>query len=104
MKSMVVIAAIGLAFLAGCKSSQSTEEQCVASDPNAVPAAGMINASCPVMPADDARGSGVTVAYTGSNPAWAGKQVALCCKGCVGKWEKMTPAERDERLAKVAIK
>ncbi|GMV25184.1 MAG: hypothetical protein AMXMBFR58_12150 [Phycisphaerae bacterium] len=100
---MMCVAVLGLVALVGCKSTQE-EEQCIPADATAAAAPGFINAACPVMPQDDARESGVAVAYTGSNPEWAGKQIALCCKGCISKWDKMSQAERDERLAKVAVK
>ncbi|HLO41135.1 MAG TPA: hypothetical protein VK176_08935 [Phycisphaerales bacterium] len=102
---LVAIVCAGLA-LAGCKSTAGTQEEevCIPADANAAAHAGMINAACPVVPGDDARASGVAVAYTGEKTEWKGKQVALCCKGCIGKWEKMTQAQRDEALAKVAAK
>ncbi len=94
---MILAAAVG-----GCQNSKS--EECKAAVAGVAPDAGMLNANCPVMPEDDARGSGVAVAYTGQVVAWKGKQVAFCCDGCTRKWEKMTSAQRDEALAKVAAK
>ena len=89
-------------FLAGCGSSG--KESCKEATASAAPEAGMINANCVVMPKDDARGSGVAVAYNGKVDSWKGKKVAFCCDDCVKTWEKMTDAQRDAALEKVASK
>lgn len=98
------VAVIILAGLTGCQSTTSDTEACKVAVPGAAPEAGMLNASCVMMPDEDARGSGVAVAYTGKVESWKGKKVAFCCDGCVNKWEKLTDAQRDEALVKVAAK
>lgn len=105
---MMVLGAMcaGLMVAGGCQSNAHVEEEeiCIPAEPGAVPMAGMINAACPVVQGDDARSSGVAVPYTGENAAWKGKHVALCCKGCISKWQKMSKAERDAALTQVAAK
>jgi hypothetical protein len=104
----LVLGAACLIALGGCQSggtkAAAAEENCKPAVEGAVADAGMINANCPVMPVDDARGSGVAVAYTGEVAEWQGKKVAFCCDGCTHRWEKMTPAQRDEAIRKVAAK
>ncbi len=31
---------------------------------------------------------------------YKGQKVAFCCKGCPAKWDKLTDAEKDSKLAK----
>lgn len=96
---MKKIAALSLLALVGALSTgcaANSEETCKPGDPNAKPAAGMANAVCPIG-GDDATGSTVTTSYKG-------KTIALCCEGCKPKFDKMSDAEKDAALAKVAAK
>ncbi len=101
--AITLLAACGL-FTAGCQTAKTSEEQCKPAVAGAAADPGMINAACPLMPKEDARGSGISVAYTGTQEAWKGKKVAFCCDGCTHDWEKMTQAQRDAALTKVAVK
>lgn len=96
MTSRTILALTVLALtasLAGCKSADSAEENCVAA-----PAAGnkpgtaAVNTVCPVQPADAADQT-VTVQYKG-------KTIAFCCKGCITKFNAMDAAGKDAILAK----
>ncbi len=91
--SFSLLAVVGVLF-AGCAAH--SEETCKPGDANAKPVAGAVNAVCPVG-GDDATHSNVTTSYKG-------KTVALCCEGCKPKFDKMTDAQKDAALAKVAAK
>ena len=53
-------------------------------------AAAPVNANCPI--------SGESINPTVTTVS-AGKTVGFCCKNCVGRWEALTQAERDRKLA-----
>ncbi|MCC6426983.1 MAG: hypothetical protein IT435_09195 [Phycisphaerales bacterium] len=102
IRPLAVFALASLAtLLPGCASS---EENCKPAVEGAQPSMGMINAACPMMPDEDARDTGSQAAYAGSNADWKDKNIAFCCAGCVRKWAKLTPAEQEAALAKVAAK
>ena len=88
------LAVVALAALGGCAAENAT---CKPGDANAKPAAGMANASCPMMPDHAVEAGAVAVSYKGQN-------VGFCCDGCIPKWNKMTDAQKDESLKKVAAK
>lgn len=96
MKKIAPLALLALAgaLFTGCAAH--SEDTCKPGDLNAKPVAGAVNAVCPIG-GDDATGSTVTTSYHG-------KTVALCCAGCKPKFDKMTDAEKDAALAKVAAK
>jgi len=56
-----------------------------------------VNVRCPIMrsPIDPGK---VTAKLTRT---FQGGRVAFCCAGCPGKWDELTAAEKDARLAKV---
>lgn len=95
----VVVAAVAIV---GCQSTKAPDEEyCRPAVPGAAPEPGMINAACPVMNDEDARSTGASVAYTGGRLEWSGKRVALCCKGCIPRWQEMAPSEQDAALVRV---
>ena len=49
------------------------------------------NVVCPMVPAHEADPD-VTV-------RWDGKTIAMCCKGCIGKWEALSDDEKATKLA-----
>ncbi|QOJ00236.1 MAG: hypothetical protein HRU70_06940 [Phycisphaeraceae bacterium] len=95
---VVAAAAISAAGLVGgCASSSASagedEENCVpAGSEGNRPGTVAVNTVCPIVDSDAADGS-VTVAHQG-------KTIALCCAGCVRKFNAMTTAQRDAVLAK----
>ncbi len=97
MKKIASLSLLALAgaLFAGC-AGHSEGTCCKPGDLNAKPVAGAVNAVCPIG-GDDATHSTVTTSYHG-------KTVALCCAGCKPKFDKMTDAEKDAALAKVAVK
>ena len=54
-----------------------------------------VNQKCPFM--DEAVDPEITVSHKG-------QAVGLCCEDCIEDWKKLSAKERDERVAKVAIK
>jgi hypothetical protein len=78
MKNLLRTAAIVLAFsfASGCKAT---------ADKNAAPAA-MINSVC-LISGEALDASSPTVDYMGG-------KVGFCCDNCVGKWNKMTDAQK----------
>lgn len=79
----------------GCKSSDSaaTEDaaKCTAVKEGTVTTANTMCAVNPNDPVDPAVASA----------EWKGKKIGFCCNGCVPKWNKMTPAQKDAAVAKV---
>jgi hypothetical protein len=49
------------------------------------------NVVCPMVPAHEADAE-VTV-------RWNDKTIAMCCKGCIGKWEALSDDEKATKLA-----
>lgn len=96
MKKIAPLALLALAGVLFTGCAAHSEETCKPGDLNAKPAAGMANAVCPIG-GEDATGSAVTTSYKG-------KTIALCCEGCKPKFDKMTDAQKDAALAKVAAK
>lgn len=90
--AMLSIGAAGV-LLVGC-ASDGDKAECRPAQEGAKHAVA-VNGACPIQPDEDASKSTVLVDY-------AGKKVAFCCPGCVTKWNKMTDAQKDEALAKVA--
>ncbi len=82
-------------MLAGCQGTPTaqTEENCVPAPAEGnKPGTVAVNTVCPVMSSDAADGS-VTVTHKG-------KVIALCCAGCVRKFNAMDQTARDAILAK----
>lgn len=88
--------AIGAAclVLAGCASSGQEAECCRPAQEGAKHAVA-VNGRCPIQPDEDASQSTALVDYHG-------KKVAFCCPGCIKSWDKMTDAQKDQALEKVA--
>lgn len=90
MKTRIVLAAsLALtAMLAACNSNKSTT---AASNETAIKASGAaMNANCPF--SNNPANASITRSYKGQN-------VGFCCNGCSGKWDKMSDADRDAKLA-----
>ncbi|HRJ49788.1 MAG: hypothetical protein KF787_11970 [Phycisphaeraceae bacterium] len=88
--------------IVGCQATKTPDdENCRPAVPGAAPEPGMINAACPVMSNEDARSTGASVAYTGGRADWSGKHVALCCKGCIPRWQEMSSSEQEAALVRV---
>lgn len=87
MKKLATLALASL-VLVGCAQNK----QQAAAKPAANASMGIVNSKCPMMP-EHAAGSSVTVDYNG-------QKVGLCCKGCISGWNKLTEAEKADRLAK----
>lgn len=80
----------GVPFLAACHSDKKTDDQ------HATKASmGAVNSKCPM------RGTECPLGDKAVTTAYKGQTVAFCCKGCEGKWEKLSDAEKDQRLAAV---
>ena len=80
---------------AGC------EKKAEKATPGTAVAASFANATCPIMPTSTIKPSKVTAELTREHK---GKKVALCCGKCPAKWDKLTDAEKDAKLAKAAPK
>ena len=81
-------------FAGGCASTSTAETHedpatCKAPKPGTITS---VNAMCAVVINDPVDPALPTV-------EWKGQQVGFCCKGCVPRWEKKTPAEKDVALA-----
>lgn len=61
-------------------------------------AAAFVNDRCPVMSNNAIDPAKVTAKLTRT---YKGKKVAFCCAACTVKWDKLTDAEKDAKLAKV---
>jgi len=85
---ITVVAAIALsAGLSAC----STDEQAGAHDgPGSMTQVSTVNTKCPMM------GGDVDPAYTTD---FNGKTVGFCCKGCAGKFNKLSDTAKAELLA-----
>ena len=74
--------------MAGCASSTTTmDEDCMAPEKGDAVAAGSVNSVCPI--GGDGVGAGSPLV------THKGTVIALCCEGCVTKWNAMDEAERD---------
>ena len=92
MKVITLACLLSLASLTGCGCFESEEENCVpAAAGGNQPGKSAINTVCPIMQSDAADGS-VTVTHKG-------KVIALCCKGCIGKFNALDEAGKDKVLA-----
>jgi hypothetical protein len=80
--SLAMVALIGVGVM-GCSSDKKEEPKA---------AMGLMNSKCPLMP-DHPIDPNVTADYKGG-------KVGFCCDGCLPDWNKMTDAQKDERLAK----
>ena len=76
----------------GNDQAQSTPTKPVAGDAVEKSNATFVNARCPIM------GGKPTAALTRD---YNGQKVGFCCDGCPSKWDKLTAAEKDAKLAKV---
>ena len=88
----VAFAALTLSTIvfAGCKSSEKTTSAS-ASETKTV-STKAVNSVCPMTGEELGSAPGKTVAYHG-------KTVGFCCAGCATKWDKLTDAEKDAKLA-----
>lgn len=96
MMKKLLVASLLAALAAGCSSTntvaQAEDEVCVPA-----PAGGnkpgkiAVNTICPIVPAD-AVDETVLVQHKG-------KTIALCCKGCIRKFDAMDEAGKDKVLA-----
>jgi hypothetical protein len=85
---------LALAFAGGCATTDPDaahreEEKCGEVKPGTITS---VNKMCAVMTQDPV------------NPAletaeWKGQKVGFCCKGCVPRWNKMSPEQKDAALA-----
>lgn len=85
MKNLALSAlASTLLFLNACSTTNMAAE---------AQADGLVvaNELCPMVPAHEADPD-VTV-------RWDGKTIAMCCKGCIGKWEALSDDEKATKLA-----
>ena len=73
----------------------------VASTPTPTAAPAFANANCPIMTKNAINPAKVPATLTRTHK---GKKVAFCCAGCPKAWDKLTDAEKDAKLAKVAAK
>lgn len=79
-----VLVAAALLALGACQSAQKTDSAAKASP-------GVMNTKCPM--AGEAVNPNVTADYKGG-------KVAFCCKGCMGKWNAKSDAEKAALLEK----
>ncbi len=79
------------------------EEEPKKPGPTPTPAAAptFANTSCPIMAKNAIDPAKVTEKLTRTHK---GKKVAFCCGDCPAKWDKLTDAEKDTKLAAVAAK
>ncbi len=80
--------------LAGCASNSTSmaEENCTPPGEGDAVAAGSVNSICPI--GGDGVGAGSPLV------THKGTTIALCCDGCVTKWNAMDESQRDEVRAK----
>jgi YHS domain-containing protein len=82
-RGMLAVMCVGIAMIGGCKSSEKTQTQASPS---------VMNTACPF--------SGKPVAE-GMNASYEGKTVGFCCKGCASKFDSMSTAEKQAKMANV---
>lgn len=78
---------------AGAKPAGSTQTAAQPKTPTPAPTAsmGVMNTKCPIVP-DHKASSDVLVDFQG-------QKVALCCKGCLSSWNKLSDAEKAAKVA-----
>ena len=90
----ILSAAFLMTGLAGCASTQDSEEydesMCQEIKPGTVTS---VNHMCAVVLTDP-----VNPALTPVD--WKSQKVGFCCKGCIPRWAAMTEAQKDAALAK----
>lgn len=95
MKLCLFAGLLTISVLGGCASDEYVHAEGEVCSP--APASGnqpgkvAVNTVCPIMQSDAADGS-TTVTYKG-------KVIALCCAGCVPKFNKLDEAGKDKILA-----
>jgi hypothetical protein len=89
-KRWMVLSVAGVLVAGGCATQRESESYCRSVKPGTVTS---VNAYCAIMPEDP-------VDPATANVEWKGQQVGFCCAGCVPKWNKMTPEQKDAALAK----
>ena len=92
-KSLILAAATLAAFtLVGCNSSSKTTSGNGDQNAKTMQTAGKpVNAKCPV--------SGEEVPANATTVSYQGKTVGFCCDHCVAKWNAMSDAEKQQKLA-----
>lgn len=84
VSGMFAVMCVGVAaMLGGCKSSEKTTTQASPS---------VMNTTCPFS------GRPVTEGMTAS---YEGKTVGFCCRGCTSKFESMSDADKQAKMANV---
>lgn len=74
----------GLALLGGCQNNK-------ASEPKA--SMGIVNAKCPIVPADELPANPATVEFKG-------QKVGFCCPGCISDWNRLSDEQKQARIDK----
>jgi hypothetical protein len=83
-----ITAAAAITLSTGLAACSSDQQASTAS--GSATQVAMVNATCPFT--GEANDPAVTTQYKG-------KTVGFCCEGCVGKWNKLSDAEKAEKLA-----
>jgi hypothetical protein len=83
-----VLACSMILAMGGCADQQKTEAQ----PAMAMSPAGTVNYYCVMNPDDK-------VEVNSPTTTWRGEKIGFCCGGCVGKWNKMTDAQKDAAVA-----
>ncbi len=89
----MVIKAEGCCGAGGCGTMAMA-----ATAPTSASAPAYVNTKCPIM-GSEINPAKVTADLT---RVYKGQKVAFCCGGCPAAWDKLTDAEKDAKLLKVA--
>jgi len=90
----LVLAITGLLLLAGCKKEEAAPTK-PATPAATIAAEQVVNASCPILGTKLDRAN----LPDGLTRMFQGKKVGFCCDGCPQAWDKLTEAQKTEKLA-----
>ena len=81
----------GALFLGACASDTKTKSTTTTTTTKTKGSMGVMNSKCPM--------KGEAIDSDDPTTDYHGQKVAFCCKGCLAKFNKLTDAEKDAKLA-----
>lgn len=86
-----VLASVAIAGLAACQGNKDSSASKDAKAPAAASAT-PVNANCPFT------NKPVNARVTRT---WSGKTISFCCNGCAGRWDSMSDADKNAKMATI---